>query len=43
MPSRPNITVTQARFYRVIGRSVGIKIGALLLFLALVVYLAGGR
>ncbi len=41
MASPSEVTSARARFYRVIGRSLGIKIAALLVFFALLAYLGG--
>lgn len=41
MPSPHDVTVARTRFYRMVGRSLGLKLGAVILFLALVAYLGG--
>jgi hypothetical protein len=39
--SQPDVTAARTRFYRMVGRSLGLKIAAVILFLALVAYLGG--
>ncbi len=41
MPSQAEVESARGRFYRMIGRSLGVKIAAFLVFLALLAYIGG--